>query len=213
MENKMYNIYNNFQILKSHNFLKIMADEFLELEKEDDDFIIQDTFPKTIESIIENKLVLKNYNAYIIYILKIKNYNKISDYKKIWGICNFEKGGLYDNYYDVEGGRIYFGIKEYLADNQSHPMLNSLCIYLPNLDRELCEEIFCIYKNMKFDLDENSQRYMQLMYNVYGLNKSSILVHKSTREKLQVEICGENVEHKINSLDLPGKSLVEQILP
>ena len=93
--------------------MKLTASYMLEFANQDDN-IITVGYPNEWVDCINNiwKGNTTGYIAYKVYGKPMKHgtYNRITTYKKIWGLLNITKGN-YDGFYDTFDERVYWGIK------------------------------------------------------------------------------------------------------
>lgn len=203
----MYNIYNNFQLKKDNNFVKVSADSLLVLENIEDENCIDIHFPKFLLNLLESKVQTKNYDIYNVYTLNIDKPTRITDYKKIWKLGGFDSEGLYDNFYEGDNGRIYFGI------SKNHPKFNksvwmgTVSILMPKEDNLPFDIIYNIFALYKFDICFNNEKQDFVLSNVQKKINKAIIINKLSTS---LNIYGDNIDQRFELSDLPLSDVIER---
>ena len=206
----MYTTYKNFQLKKEKDFVKISVDSFIELEKIEDEWLISYKFPEFLEGLIKTKFPIKKYDVYNIYTVNVVNYNRISDYKKIWKLGGFEANGLYDNYYEGKNGRIYFGIIKGYTQFKCSVLMGNITIFISKEDSLPTEKIFNLFAKNQYDISLNKEKHILVLPDLQKLIKNSIVVHKIHADNISLNIYGNNIEQNFDMSDLPLSDVIEK---
>lgn len=175
--------YYNYLVERWNSHLKITADKFLDFKQSDNELVMQGT-PKWWDDYVLSKINLCDFNIYFIcmYTVTHGQYNKVTDYKKVWGLHRIEKG-FYDNFYENTKGRVYFGIQK---GNEQHLLKHidsSTILLLPKKFELDADKIFNIFRKHKFDFSQESGSGYQTYIEVNMLyNGSYLLKYNSTDE-------------------------------
>lgn len=182
----------NYAIIKKINYVKLTADFCVEFE----DINHEDYFLGTPEcwdrSFLE-KVDIEKFNLYFICsnTVAMNSYNKVTDWKKVWGLNDIPIG-IYDNAYINESGKVYFGIVEDKASNHFGDPTSSTLLLLPQNVSILPDMIFEFFKENHFDF--NNEKDNCLLFQLQSLIPSSILLRYFVGENASVSIYGNNVE-------------------
>ena len=203
----MYNIYNNFQLKKETNRVKLSADSLIVLENIEDDNFISIQFPKCLFNIFESKVQTNNYDIYNVYTLNIDKPTRITDYKKIWKLGGFDSDGLYDNYYEGDNGRIYFGISKNYPQFQKSILMGTVSILIPKEEHLPFDSIYNIFAINKYDIYFNNDKQDFVLSNLQKLINRAIIINKLSTS---LNIYGDNIDQKFDVSDLPFGDVVER---
>lgn len=119
--------------------------------------------PKRWDSELSSKIDFSKYDAYHICseMVPAINVNRITDYKKIWGLRKIPKG-LFDGCYDFEKGRIYFGIIKGDANNAFNNNVSSIIALMPKSEVFLLSEVFNSFAMERYDFYSHTHNKMFL---------------------------------------------------
>lgn len=80
---------------------------------DDDEAFERTSIPEWWEKSICRRILRNPYTAYYWYTHCVQHgfYNKVTDYKGIWGLTSLPKGSM-NGFYDVDDGRVYWGVIE-----------------------------------------------------------------------------------------------------
>lgn len=204
----MYSEYYNFKISKKKNTVKLSADVRCILETIEDDFIVTHTVPKCLTDIVDNKLFPFCYQTFNVCTLTVPYPNKVTDYKKIWKLCGFEKDGNYDGYYDCNIGRVYLGIYDGTLNKTEKTLPGTVRIYIPKDALLPNELIFNIFKKNCIELDLNKESVLDVLNDLQKLIKGSIIVYGDPYVT-EVYVFGDRIEELFAFSDMPQDIIVE----
>lgn len=168
--------YYNYIVEREASCLKITAEKFLDFHYSDSEPVMQGT-PKWWDDYVISKIDLNNFKIYFLCTCTVTHgqYNRLTDYKKVWGLHKIEKG-FYDNYYENSKGRVYFGIQK-VPQQQSLMYIGSSTILLLPKKIELdADKIFNIFKNHKFDFSETKLSECKPFVEVSMIYEGSIIL-------------------------------------
>lgn len=80
---------------------------------DDDEAFERTSIPEWWEKSICRRILRNPYTAYYwcTHCVQHGFYNKVTDYKGIWGLTSLPKGSM-NGFYDVDDGRVYWGVIE-----------------------------------------------------------------------------------------------------
>lgn len=206
----MYKVYSNFQLNKEKDCVKISVDSLLVLENKEDDDLVVIGYPKYFDDITELKFPVDKYENYNIYILNVTNPSRITDYKKIWKLGGFGTNGLYDNYYDGDSGRIYFGITKNYPQFKSSVWMKNISILVPKDTQLPFESIFDFFAENKFDDGCDSKKQDYILSSISKYVKNSIVVNKVLSNGIYLNLYGDKIEQKFDVSELPKIDIIER---
>jgi hypothetical protein len=158
--------------------------------------------------IVESKIPLDEYSVYSIYTLGVRDYNRITDYKKIWGLTGFKSAGLYANYYDREDERVYFGIIKGQTELEKHHLLGCVLVYLTSESSLEVEKVFELFSDNRFSIDVSRDRHYSVLSSLQKQIQGSIVVYKKWGG-VSLEIYGDNVDQILDESLLPLSEVIE----
>lgn len=200
----MYTIYKNFNIQKELNHVTLSAESIKVLEVAKDDFVPHRvSCPSVLLNIISPRLDLSKYDKYIVYTLLVTDYNRVTDYKKIWGLKNIDNG-IYDNNYLIDSGKVYFGIAK---SDESEIKTPEISIYVMNGTKIDFDEVFQIFKDNSFIEFVSKEQYNVVSDRMRRLISDSIVIYFDY-SKEALHIFKNGIENNINEQDLPLGELI-----
>ncbi len=185
--------YCNYIVEREASYLKITAEKFLDFQHSDNELVMQGT-PKWWDDYVISKINLCDFNLYFIctYTVIHGQYNRLTDYKKVWGLHEIEKG-FYDNYYENTKGRVYFGIQKTNEQQQLKYNGSNTILLLPKKYKLDADKIFNIFKKHKFDFSETKAFEYQVFVEVNKLYEGSILLKYNSTNEVSLVIFGNNL--------------------
>lgn len=186
--------YENYNIQRSESFLKISVDKLIEFEHNDNEQILQGT-PKWWDEYIIEKIDFHKYDIYFLCFCTVFRgcYNAVTDYKKIWGLKNLEKG-FYDNQYLNKNGRVYFGVIKGNGEKSFRSTMASTILFLPRKEKFEEERVFEILARNKFDFFTNEELNAQTLKEIRQLFEGSILLKYNCINEVSLTIWGADTE-------------------
>lgn len=122
-------IYDNYSLEKEHNYVAFSARAMRIIEQ--DEMVETGCMPIQWNKALHTRIDFEKYNQYCICIHEIAHgfYNRLTDYKGIWGLLSLPQG-IAGHAYNVERGRVYWGIME---ASQTSPWykVSDICVLLP----------------------------------------------------------------------------------
>ena len=172
--------FNNFSIHKEHHFCELTADSLLQLEHVFDEDYMPGT-PKCWDDTLIKRIPMDDFDVYHICVLTIAcgAYNRITDYKKIWGLQNIAPG-IYDGQYDCSRGRVYLGITKKPAATGFRLPISSLMLLLPNCQTLDPEILFSLFRNCLFDFTDT--HYRGIFCDMQNLIPNSLVLYYSAEQ-------------------------------
>ncbi len=170
------------------------------LETISDDFNGEiETMPEFIEKEIYDKLELaEKYDRYEIYTRFCEQPGRISDYKKIWGLCGFDEKGIFDSAYPKGSGKIYFDITVRPATLSNPFLCGNLTIFSPKAHPLDCKNIYSVFADKKYDLADHECDILDFLRTLGEKFPDIIALSDQSISHSRVVIVGKNVESKFS---------------
>lgn len=186
--------YYNYIVERNASYLKICAEKFLDFQHSDNEFVMLGT-PKWWDDYLISKISLCEFDVYFIctYTAIHGQYNRLTDYKKVWGLHEIEKG-FYDNYYENDKGRVYFGIQKDLEKKFLNYTGSSTILLLPKRIKLDADKIFDIFREHKFDFSETNISGTQTLVKISMLYEGSILLKYNSTNEISLTIFNNKLE-------------------
>lgn len=126
-------VYDSYKLQKKANYIKVMADVSVEYVFSDNEVYVIGT-PSCWDECILKRINISQYNMFHLCITTVHNgkYNRITDYKKIWGL-NHLPIGEYENSYITEKGKVYYGSIHSSPQESFYADYSSLIILVPTI--------------------------------------------------------------------------------
>ena len=187
-------IYNKTEL--KHNFIRFSA---LRLQSCSDTELSlhRPGTPKCWDELLENTFDFSEYKKYFIChrTLHINECNRITDYKRVWGMMHIEPG-KYDNSYNVGEEKIYFGIK--VAENCSSEVSNVILYVRNKLGSREYEQIYNLLSKNKMDFERG--KYSDGFSNIAQSFSDAYLLHYSVNNSLvYMDIYGKISERLVDN--------------
>lgn len=172
--------FNNFSIRKAHHFCELTADSFLQFENALDEGYTPGT-PKCWDDTLMQRISMDALDVYHICVHTVAHgaHNRITDYKKVWGLQNITPG-IYDGQYDCSRGRVYFGITKAPASTGFRLPTSSLMMLLPNSQALNPEVLFSLFQSRSFDFTEQHNR--EIFRDIQNLIPGSLVLYYSAEQ-------------------------------
>jgi len=207
----MYYKYSNFQLDKGKNVIFIKADVVCVLENVKDDENIREADDNCLKNIIERKIKLLDDKSYYIYILKAKDYNKITDYKKIWKLGNFIEKGIFDDFYDLKDGRIYIGISERnLLKNSNFYPLTEITLSCSGKSEIDLKKVTSVLKSHHFstDMTMTEKSVVEALTDLKDIFKEATVIYKFPHCS-KICVLRDGIQNEFSEDDLPKTEIIE----
>lgn len=207
----MYYKYSNFQLDKGKNVIFIKADVVCVLENVKDDENIREADDNCLKNIIERKIKLLDDKSYYIYILKAKDYNKITDYKKIWKLGNFTEKGVFDDFYDLKDERIYIGISERnLLKNSNFYPLTEITLSCSRKSEIDFKKITSVLKSHHFstDMTMTEKSVVEALTDLKDIFKEATVIYKFPHCS-KICVLRDGIQNEFSEDDLPKTEIIE----
>lgn len=184
--------FENYQVRKSRNYLKLSAEALLYFDRiGEEDYTMG--VPESWNLEFLKKVNIDQFDLYFICTKTIPHgqYNRVTDYKRVWGLNHLEKGE-YDNLYENKRGRVYFGIKKATGKDSFMQGISPVVLLLPSGSEIDFDELFNYFKNSEFDfeIEENED----VLFGIQRIFSESILLRYCVREEVSMSIYGRRAE-------------------
>lgn len=205
----VYYKYSNFQLDKGKNLIFIKADAICVLENIKDDENIREAEDNCLKDIVERKIKLLDSKSYYIYILKVNNYNKITDYKKIWKLGNFIEKGIFDDFYDLKDGRIYIGISERnLLKNSNFYLLTEIILSCSGKSEIDLKKITSVLKSHNFSINMTEESVVEALTDLKNTFKEATVIYKFPHCS-KICVLRDGIQNEFSDDDLPKTEIIE----
>lgn len=185
-------VYHNYQVIRGKNFLKLSTEALVQFEHIDSEDYSMGT-PKCWD---EDFLQTIDVNAYKIFFICTKTvrhgfYNRLTDYKKVWGL-NHISPGIFEGAYDNTKGRVYFGIVKANGEEGFNSYIAPTLMLIPKEQDISPVQVFDCFKKSKIDFTvrENHSVLAQLQ----AVVPNSIILHYCIAGEISLSIYGHNAE-------------------
>lgn len=200
--------FENYQLVRTQNYLKLSAEALVCFDRiGEEDYALG--IPKCWDLEFLKKIDVNQFDLYLIYAKTIPHgqYNRFTDYKKVWGLSHLEKGE-YDNSYENEKGRVYVGIKKARGSESFIKGTSSIVLLIPTGKEINCDTILNCLKNSQFNFElEQDQDVLSAIHQAVS---GSMVLRYSICERASMSICGRNVESFFNEDDIQRWDAKEQ---
>ncbi len=205
----MYYKYSNFQLDKGKNMIFIKADAVCVLENVKDDENIREADDNCLKNIIDRKIKLPDGKSYYIYILKVNNYNKITDYKKIWKLGNFIEKGVFDDFYDLKDERIYIGISERnLLKNSNFYPLTEITLSCSGKSEIDLKKITSVLKSHHFSTYMTEKSVVEALTDLKDIFREATVIYKFPHCS-KICVLRDGIQNEFSEDDLPKTEIIE----
>lgn len=185
-------IFNDFSIREKNGLYILSANASLQFENLFDESYALGT-PSCWDDALVNSISIEDFNIYhiCVHTVAFERHNRITDYKKIWGLTNTEPG-MFDGMYDSAHGRVYFGITKESATTGFRKPNSSLMMLVPKSQDFHPEPIYSLFKDCSFDFVSTSS------YNIFGalqkiVSNSLVLYYSVEKMTLYIGGCEGNL--------------------
>ncbi len=183
-------IYLNEIELAADNMLTLRADSILEVE-ENESFIVP--YPTIWDDQILRSINIDEYDIYYIctHSCRFGQYNRVTDFKKVWKLENIPSG-IKDGFYDVDEGRVYWGVYKTHGEKGFRMHLSSTTIL--SLRSSQSQDLDLIYKFWKEKRLGFNKPLSDQLINDLGLlvNDSYVLHYNGSYSTPILKIYGSN---------------------
>ena len=171
---------NHYSIYKEHQFYELTADSLLQFEHALDEDYRPGT-PKCWDDTLIKRTPMDDFDVYHLCIHTVAHgaHNRITDYRKIWGLQNIAPG-IYDGSYDCSRGRVYFGITKKPAATGFRLPTSSLMVLLPNGQTLDPERLFSLFRNRSFDFTD--PHYREIFRDMQNLVPNALVLYYSAEQ-------------------------------
>lgn len=194
-------LFDSYVIIKEPGHIELHTERLVQFKNKYSENI-QNGTPKWWDEYVLQNIDVDDYHIYFICSCTVPEgkYNRITDYKKIWGLNGLDKG-IYDNAYMNRAGKVYFGIFQAHGETAFRSSTASTILLTKKECKFVCKDIFELFKRYQYDF-RNQIDSKDLMTQVCMLNKGSILLRYSCIGEISLNIYGENVEHQFSDMDV-----------
>lgn len=191
-------VYDNYVLEKEHNYVAFSVEAMRIIER--DEMVELGCMPIQWNEALHAKIDFEKYDQYCVCIHEVAHgfYNRLTDYKGIWGLLSLPQG-IAGHAYDVERGRVYWGIME-APQAPSWYKISDMCFLLPKgalfpVDtlKELLEEY-----HIGFEICPNRSFFEKLL----NVIPNSYLMYYKEGQNYKLELYGAFVENLFVKKDI-----------
>lgn len=188
-------LFDLYKIEKCNNAVKIYAERLVQFDALGNEVISRGT-PKWWDDCFVHTIDMKMYDIYFLCTHTITHgfYNRVTDYKKIWGLNKLEQG-IYDNSYCNEVGKVYFGITKSQDPSAFHSDKASTILMIPSKGEIWGKEIFQILKINKYNFRVPPALGDEVLSEIQKMHKKSILLRYVCDGEISLTIYGDYAEN------------------
>lgn len=192
--------FENYKITRTTNFLELTAEPILLYESSDNEEFLFGT-PQCWDDDFLAQVPIEQYTIYFVSACMIPygQYNRITDYQKVWKLKDIEQG-IFDGFYDTVQGRTYFGLAKAYGNTGFHSNNASLVILIPKEQVTTPENIFRFFKDTNFDFACNTQNFPYQSFSNWISN--SIVLQYSWGEVCSLSLYGQNIQTLFQNEDI-----------
>lgn len=188
----------NYHLDKESNHVVFSARPLITIEH--DEAMEMGKMPKRWNEALHDKIDFEKYDQYSVCTHECLHgfYNRLTDYKGIWKLLGIADG-IADCSYDVNKGRVYWGITKTLnLYQQCH--IRNVAILLPRGKSLPIDEIKQLWedKQIGFEIHPNKDLF-QIMQNIMP---NAYLIYYTENEGCRLELYGFQVENKFDLSDI-----------
>lgn len=169
-------LFDSYKIIIEPGHIKLYAEMLVQFENEHNENL-QNGTPKWWDDYILQNIELEHYYMYFICSCTMPkgSYNRVTDYKQVWGLNGLEQG-IFASTYMNNVGKVYFGIIK--AEGQMAFRSNTAAtILLVKKEYEIvCKDIFELFQKYQYDFRNVNDSENLTLAEVCKLNKDSVLL-------------------------------------
>lgn len=195
-------LFDSHEISTGANHIRLYAEMLVQFDNAQDENIALGT-PKGWDELVLQCVNIERYDIYYIctHTLPKERVNRITDYKKIWGLVGLPQGIFTDEYIN-KIGKVYFGIAKADSEDALGSGISAMILLVKKGNDFSCEDVFKLFKEHQYVFgDENDGDDLVLMQ-VSELYRNSILLKYECIRNVSLDVYGKNVEHLFSNVDL-----------
>ena len=195
-------LFESYEIIKEPGRVKLYTEMLVQFENNCSENIQNGTPNWWVDYILQN-INVEHYHIYFICSCTVPRgkYNRVTDYKKVWGLNKLERG-IYDNTYLNNVGKVYFGIIRAQGESAFRSNAAATILLVKKECKILCEDIFEIFQKHQYDFDRFIDSNDLILAQVCELSKNSILLRYNCTGEINLNIYGESIEKLFSELDV-----------
>lgn len=186
-------VFHNYQAIREKNLLKLSAEALVQFEHINCEGYSIGT-PQCWDNDFLQTIDVSAYSIFFICTNTVRHgfYNRLTDYKKVWGL-NHISPGIFEGAYDNIKGRVYFGIVKANGEEGFKSNIAPTLMLTPKEQDISPVQVFDCFKKSKFDFTagEKTSVLVQLQASV----PNSIILHYCAKGEISLSIYGCNAEN------------------
>ena len=185
--------FDHYAVVKVKNYIAFSASAAAVVELVGTVEIVEDRcMPQKWSDALRARIDFAKYDQYSVCICEKThgNYNRLTDYKGVWGLAELPRG-IAEHAYMVERGKVYWGILQ-TPDAWQWQIISDVCILLPrgcsfpeDGAKQLWEEA-----RIGFDVRPDKDFFRKLL----KIMPEAVLMHFTTGLDYKLELFGLQVE-------------------
>lgn len=194
--------FDNYRLEKFNYGQKLYVDFFLDFQNQDEEpeHITIGT-PKCWDESFLSRIKIDNFDIYFLCTCFVPHnrVNRITEYKRIWGLCNLSQG-IYENTYDIDKGKIYFGIVKSNGENGFKSNTSPIMLLVPKTQDFSIDRLFDCFIEEKYNfIDDLTQSFLMRINQIVP---NSILLRYCVSPTISLSIYGKNMQNLFNEQDV-----------
>ena len=194
--------FENYRLEKLNYGLKLHVDFSLVFQHQKEEFEpVTIGTPKCWDDSFLNRVNIYEFNIYFlcVHFVPFNRVNRVTDYKTIWGLCNLSQG-IYENAYDIEKGRIYFGITEANGEIGFKSNISPILLLVPKNQDFSIEKLFDCFMEEKYNFTDDFTS--SLLMQIEQVAPDSIILHYCVFPTISLSIYGKGTQNLFNEQDI-----------
>lgn len=191
--------YCNFEVKQEYNRIELFADYFY-VPSYDENCSFTIGTPQCWDDTFFERFSMDSHESLHIFthLVERNNVNRITDYKGVWGLKKLPKG-VYSNFYDIPGKRLYFGVDKSIGEIDFRSKRSSTTIIIPQNYHIEYNALFSCFSGSYSDSFENA--VLLSLERICALFPHVIALHYSTQGCARMTLMGNNVESLFSKKD------------
>lgn len=191
--------FDHYTLESNCDYLKLSVETLLEIPNAGNEDFLLGT-PKCWDETLLERLSIDQYDIYFLcaHFVPHNEVSRITDYRKIWGLCNLLPGN-YENAYDNEHGRIYFGIVKTDGAKGFSIGISPFLLLVPKGRNFTLEHLFHCFLEEKYNFEGDIS--LSLISRIKQVIHDGILLHYCIFPQISLSIYGKDVQMLFDEQD------------
>lgn len=194
--------FDSYEIIRKQDRVKLYTEMLIQYEHTDDEEL-QNGTPQWWDDYLLRNIDIEKYDIYFICTSTVSHgrHNCITDYKKVWGLNDLERG-IYHNTYVNDCGKVYWGMIKTQGERAFRSSIGST-ILLVEKDRKIsCADIFSVFQKNRSDFRKPFALEDRSLLQIHEMDPNSILLRYNSCGEISLNIYGTNVTDIFAGFDI-----------